>query len=128
MPLRLMVSAVAPANRLAGTLSTVTEPLGWTSAGARRPPKYPLISTPPRLSIDTPFVSSPSLGTIDTLPSASQRTAADGVPEPAMPRTVPVMVPEELMLLASVQTTPSGVSNSGTERTSSWRFTHRAAR
>ena len=125
-----MVSAVAPERTSAGTLSTVTDPLGLTSAGAveKPPSKYPLISTPPSLSIETPFVSRPSLGTIDTLPSMSHRTAADGVPEPAMPRTEPVMVPDELMLLASVHTTPSGVSNSGTESTWSWRFTHRAAK
>ena len=86
------------------------------------------MSTAPSLLIETPLVSSPSLGTIDTVPSTPQRTAAEGVPEPATPRTVPVMTPEELMLLASVQTMPSGVSNSGTASTSSWRFTQRAAK
>ena len=81
--------------------------------------------TPPRLSTEMPLVSRPPLGMAAT-PSESHRSATDGVPEGA--RTVPVITPEELMLSAKLQITPSGASNSGSGSTSSWPFTHRAAR
>ena len=74
-----------------------------------------------------PFVSRPPLSMNET-PLSSQRSAADGVPEPTGDRTVPVITPAELMLFARLHTMPSSVWKSGTGSSSSSRFTQRAAR